>query len=151
MIAVAALVVALAQGTAAAQSPTAAQLTAAQPARVQTAPAPAVPFDSALEARTSEVARGLRCPVCQGVSINDSPAELALQLRAVVREQLAAGKSPDEVRAYFVARYGEWVLLAPEPTGFNLLAYTLPALLLVGGSLGIVVLVKRWTAPQPAR
>ena len=116
---------------------------------VQVAPLQAVPFDSALEARTTDVARGLRCPVCQGVSINDSPAELAQQLRAVVREQLASGMSPDEVRAYFVARYGEWVLLAPEPKGFNLVAYALPAVLLVGGALGVAIVVKRWTAPQP--
>lgn len=140
MMVVAAFVMAVALGMAPAQAPS---------APTHSAPAQAVPFDTVLEMRTTEVARGLRCPVCQGVSINDSPAELAQQFRAVVREQLAAGKSPDEVRAYFVARYGEWVLLAPDPKGFNLLAYAIPALLLIGGALGVAVLVKRWTAPQP--
>jgi cytochrome c-type biogenesis protein CcmH len=141
-----ALVAVLVQATA---PPQPAAATVQAPA-LQAPTVQAVPFDTVLEARTTEVARGLRCPVCQGVSINDSPAELAQQLRAVVREQLAAGKSEDEVRAYFVARYGEWVLLAPEPKGFNLLAYAIPALLLAGGALGVAVLVKRWTAPQPA-
>jgi cytochrome c-type biogenesis protein CcmH len=78
--------------------------------------------DSALEARTSSVAAQLRCPVCQGLSIQDSPSDLAQSMRAVVRDQLAAGKTPDEVKAYYVSKYGEWILLAPKPSGFNLIA-----------------------------
>lgn len=57
--------------------------------------------DSVLEARTAAVAADLRCPVCQGLSIQDSPTELALQMRGVVKDQLRAGKSPDDVKAYF--------------------------------------------------
>jgi len=105
-----------------------------------------VPGDSALEARTSAVASQLRCPVCQGLSIQDSPSELAQQMRSLVRDQLAAGRSPDEVRAYFISKYGEWILLAPAPHGFNLLAYALPVLAIVCGGLVIVVAVRRWTA-----
>ncbi len=105
------------------------------------------PADSALEARTTVVASELRCPVCQGMSIQESPSELAQQMRAVVREQLAAGKSPDEVRAYFVSKYGEWILLEPPPHGFNLVAYALPALVVAGGIATIAVVVRRWTAP----
>ena len=107
---------------------------------------PTVAGDSALEARTSAVAGMLRCPVCQGLSIQDSPSELAQQMRALVRDQLAAGKTPDEVKAYFVTRYGEWILLAPPPHGFNLLAYAVPMLIVLGGGLGIAVAVRRWTA-----
>lgn len=70
--------------------------------------------DPVLEARTNAVAAQLRCPVCQGVSIQDSPAELAQQMRDLVREQLRTGKSPDEVKAYFVSKYGEWILLQPR-------------------------------------
>ena len=81
---------------------------------------------SELERQTSQVASGLRCPVCQGVSVEDSPTELARQMRAVVREQLAAGRTPDEVRAYFVDKYGEWILLEPKASGFNLVVYVLP-------------------------
>jgi cytochrome c-type biogenesis protein CcmH len=105
------------------------------------------PTDSiaALEALTSEAAAGLRCPVCQGLSIEDSPTELALEMRAVVRDQLAAGRTPAEVRAYYVSKYGEWILLQPKAEGFNLMVYLLPIMsLLLGG--GVVVLaVRRWT------
>jgi cytochrome c-type biogenesis protein CcmH len=97
-----------------------------------------------LEARTSEVARELRCPTCQGLSIEDSPSDLARDMRATVRDQLAAGRSPEQVKAYFVGRYGEWVLLEPEASGFNLFVYLLPVLALLLG-LGIVLLaVRRW-------
>ncbi len=102
--------------------------------------------DSALEARTSDVARQLRCPVCQGLSIQDSPSELSQSMRDVVRDQLAAGKTPDEVKAYFVSKYGEWILLAPAAHGFNIVAYALPVLVVVGGCLLIAVAVRRWTS-----
>lgn len=111
---------------------------------------PHAPTDSALEARTSAVASQLRCPVCQGLSIQDSPSELAQSMRAVVRDQLAAGKTPDEVKAYYVSKYGEWILLAPKPSGFNLLAYLLPVLVVLGGGLAIALAVRRWTGGSRA-
>lgn len=102
--------------------------------------------DSAvLEALTSAVAAQLRCPVCQGLSIEDSPTELALEMRAVVRDQLAAGSTPDEVRAYFVSKYGEWILLEPKPEGFNLAVYLLPVVALLFGGGMVVLAVRRWT------
>ena len=103
-----------------------------------------------LERRTSEVAAGLRCPVCQGVSVEDSPTDLARQMRATVRDQLASGKSPDEVRQYFVDRYGEWILLEPKASGFNLLVYVLPWLAMLAGLSVIVLAVRRWTRPLTA-
>ena len=103
--------------------------------------------DTSLEARTSAIASTLRCPVCQGESIQDSPSELSQQMRAVVRDQLRAGKTPDEVRAYFVSRYGEWILLQPKMTGLNILLYVLPVVLVVGGLILIVILVRKWTKP----
>jgi cytochrome c-type biogenesis protein CcmH len=105
------------------------------------------PADSILEARTAEVAAQLRCPVCQGLSIQDSPSELSQQMRAVVKDQLRAGKTPDEVRAYFVSKYGEWILLEPKAHGFNILVYALPMLLVFGGLCVIVVAVRKWTRP----
>jgi cytochrome c-type biogenesis protein CcmH/NrfF len=102
--------------------------------------------DPALEAATKEVASQLRCPVCQGVSIQDSPSELAQQMRTVVKEQLAAGKSADQVKDYFISKYGEWILLEPKAAGFNMLVYALPALLVLGGGVFLVILVKKWTA-----
>ena len=105
---------------------------------------------SDLERRTSAVASGLRCPVCQGVSVEDSPTDLARQMRATVRDQLAAGRSEDDVRQYFIDRYGEWILLEPRATGFNLLVYLLPWLAVLAGLGFIVVSVRRWTRPLPA-
>src|SRR5262245_7168562 len=101
--------------------------------------------DAALEARVKEVASQLRCPVCQGLSLQDSPTELSQEMKDVVRDQLAAGKSPDEVKRYFVAKYGEWILLEPKPTGFNLAVYALPIGMLLGGALVITFAVRRWT------
>ena len=119
---------------------------AAAQAAAQAAAGASAATDSVLDARTAEVAAGLRCPVCQGESIQDSPSELSQQMRALVKEQLAAGKTPDEVRAYFASKYGEWILLAPKARGFNLLVYVLPPFLLLAGFAGIVLLVRRWTA-----
>lgn len=106
--------------------------------------------NSPLDERTRGVASQLRCPVCQGVSIQDSPSELAVEMKSVVREQLAAGRTPDEVKAYFVEKYGDWVLLEPPATGFNLLVYVLPVLAVVGGVFAVVIAVRRWTTPTSA-
>lgn len=101
--------------------------------------------DTALERRTSEVASQLRCPVCQGESLQDSPSALAQEMRAVVRDQLAAGRTPDEIKAYFVSKYGEWILLQPRARGLNLVVYLAPFLVIVGGTTLIVFAVRRWT------
>ena len=102
--------------------------------------------DSALDARTRAIAQKLRCPVCQGESIQDSPAELAQQMRAVVREQLQAGRTEEEIKAYFVGRYGEWILLEPAMTGLNVLLYVFPIVLVLGGLAFVFVIVRRWSA-----
>lgn len=102
--------------------------------------------DPVLEDKTKAVASELRCPVCQGLSIQDSPSELSQQMRTVVKERLATGQSEQEVKDYFISKYGEWILLEPQAHGFNLLVYALPALLVLGGAGLIVLLVKRWTA-----
>ncbi len=104
-----------------------------------------VAVDTVLDRRTREVASELRCPVCQGLSIADSPSELAQEMKGLVREQLASGKSPEQVRAYFIDKYGEWVLLAPKPEGFNLLVYLLPAALVMGGGWFVWRYVRRHT------
>ncbi len=103
--------------------------------------------DSLLEARTAAVASTLRCPVCQGESIQDSPSELAQQMRAVVRDRLRSGESPEQVKAYFVSRYGEWILLEPKMSGLNVVLYAVPVLLVIGGLALVFVLVRRWTTP----
>jgi cytochrome c-type biogenesis protein CcmH len=109
-------------------------------------PAQAPPArDLVLEQRTKELASELRCPVCQGLSLQDSPSELAQQMRDVVRTQLAEGKTPDQVKRYFVDKYGEWILLEPKATGFNVLVYALPVGGVLVGFIVIAFAVRRWT------
>ena len=113
---------------------------------------PLSPSDSvALEAATTSLASELRCPVCQGNSIQDSPSELAQQMRSVVRDQLRSGKTPDEVRAYFVDKYGEWILLSPRAEGFNLVVYIIPFVAILDGAFVVWRTVKRWTGKPPGQ
>ncbi len=128
-------------------------LSAARPAVAQgvetrSRPSVATATDSALEAQTTAVASTLRCPVCQGESLQDSPSDLARQMRDVVRDKLRAGETPDQVRAYFVSKYGEWILLEPTMTGLNVVLYVIPVLLVIGGLVLVAFLVRRWTAPE---
>lgn len=104
--------------------------------------------DSALEAAVRKVASELRCPVCQGESIQDSPAGLAQEMRAVVREQLAAGRSPEQVKEYFADKYGEWILLRPKARGWNVLVYVLPVVVLLLGAGIVMRATRRWAAPN---
>lgn len=106
--------------------------------------------EAELDRLSAEVADRLRCPVCRNQSILESPSELAREMQSVIRERLAAGESPEEVKAYFVSRYGEWVLLKPEPKGATLLVYVLPALaFLIGGGL-VAWRLRRWAADRGA-
>jgi cytochrome c-type biogenesis protein CcmH len=98
-----------------------------------------------LDVQTRNVASQLRCVVCQGLSIQDSPAGLAKEMRTVVREQLAAGRTPEQVKQYFVDKYGEMVLLQPDPAGFNLLVYVLPVAMLLLGGVFVMVKARQWT------
>lgn len=89
--------------------------------------------DSALEARARSISHGLRCLVCQNQSIDDSDAPLARDLRLLVRERLVEGDSDDQVRAFLVARFGDFVLLKPPFKGSTVLLWIMPLLLLAGG------------------
>ncbi len=92
--------------------------------------------DPALEARARQISHDLRCPVCQGETIDDSNAPISRDLRLLVRERLVAGDSDAEVVDYIVARYGEFVLFNPRASGSGLLLWLAgPAMLLVGGAL----------------
>ena len=97
------------------------------------------------EQTVRDVAAQLRCVVCQNLSVADSPSEMAAQMRAIVRERLEAGETPEQVREYFVARYGEWILLAPRRTGFNLLVWGFPLAAVAVGFTVVALLVRRWT------
>ncbi len=91
--------------------------------------------DPALEARARDLSAQLRCLVCQNQSIDDSNAPLARDLRVLVRERLAAGDSDDQVRAFLVDRYGEFVLLKPRFSAANLALWLTPLIVLAGGAV----------------
>ncbi len=91
--------------------------------------------DKVAQSRAVRISEELRCLVCQNQSIADSNAELAIDLRQMIREQIAEGKSDQEIRAYMVARYGDFVLYRPPLKATTLLLWVGPALLLVGGLL----------------
>lgn len=79
------------------------------------------------------VAKQLYCPVCENISLDVCPTTACAQWRALIREQLADGKTADEIKEYFVANYGDRVLATPPTRGFNWLVYILPPLVFLGG------------------
>ncbi|MEX1148283.1 MAG: cytochrome c-type biogenesis protein [Sphingomonadales bacterium] len=107
--------------------------------------------DPQMEAIARDIMHDLRCLVCQNQSIEDSNAELAQDLRGVVRERVAAGDSPGEVRAYMVARYGDWVLLKPPFKASTLALWLGPvAFLGLAAMVGLrMVRRRRNDAPTP--
>ena len=106
--------------------------------------------DPVLEARARELSKGLRCLVCRNESIDDSNAELARDLRLLVRERIVAGDSNDEAIAFIVARYGEYVLLKPTTEGANKVLWIAgPLMLLIALGTGAGYLRKRGQGAQP--
>jgi cytochrome c-type biogenesis protein CcmH len=98
--------------------------------------------DPALEERAREISTQLRCLVCQNQSIDDSDAELARDLRVIVRERLVEGDTDAEVMDFVVARYGEFVLLNPRFTVRNMLLWGTPVIVLLIGAIAIAVLYR---------
>ena len=101
--------------------------------------------DPALETRARELSAQLRCMVCQNQSIDDSNAELAKDLRLLVRERITNGDSDDDVIAYVVSRYGEFVLLNPRFEMKTLLLWGAPVVLLLAGAAAMLAAAKRRT------
>jgi cytochrome c-type biogenesis protein CcmH len=107
--------------------------------------------DPKLEERAREIYSGLRCLVCRNESIDDSNADLARDMRLLVRERLLAGDSNEEVVQYIVDRYGEYVLLTPKTTGSNLVLWLAgPLMLVFGGAIGALYLRRRSQATPEA-
>ncbi len=107
--------------------------------------------DPALEARAREISQGLRCPVCQNESIDESHAELAGDLRVLLRERLVAGDTDEEAVQYIVDRYGEYVLLRPTTDGANLVLWLAgPAMLILALLVGRRVVRERARAGEAA-
>lgn len=103
------------------------------------------------EDEVHHIAMQLRCPVCQNLSVADSPSEMAKEMRGLIRERLERGETREEVTAYFVSKYGEWILLSPRPTGFNLLVWVLPFAAVLAGAVAIFAVVRRWNIQAGAR
>lgn len=143
------LLLALAGGTAASGGPTAsppaqeasgaAQADTAGPRPVPETPTPGTPADdrdARLDALTAEIAGRFRCLVCRGQSVAESSSRLAREMQREIRERLGRGETPEQIEAFFVDRYGEWILLKPPARGVNLLVYILPG---VAFAIGLLV------------
>src|SRR5205823_8908471 len=88
------------------------------------------------------IALELQCPICQGQSVAESNSQLAIQMRALIREKLAAGESRDAILQFFVDRYGENVLMSPRLGGFRAVAWVAPYVGLLA-AIGFLVWVVR--------
>ena len=106
--------------------------------------------DPALEARARDISREIRCLVCQNQSIDDSDADLAHDLRVIVRERLVAGDSDDQVRQYLVDRYGDFVLLNPPVKPATYLLWFGPIAIFVVAAVGVGLYLRRRQGPALA-
>jgi cytochrome c-type biogenesis protein CcmH len=108
------------------------------------------PIPPTLDDRARALESEIRCPVCQGTSIADSPADFAAEMRAVVGERLASGATDQQVRDYFVERYGTWILLAPRAQGPELALWLAPGVALAIGALLLVWHARRERRADPS-
>ena len=99
-------------------------------------------------ARFRKLSDELRCPTCQGLSVKDSDAGFSNSIKDKIRELMKDGKSDKEILAYFVKRYGEWILRAPTKSGFNLVLWILPGAGILIGLFIVLFRSKRWVS-QP--
>jgi cytochrome c-type biogenesis protein CcmH len=106
--------------------------------------------DPGQEARAEQLFTQLRCLVCQNESIDDSQADLAHDLRQIVRQQVAAGRSDDQIRSFLVDRYGEFILLKPKFSVGNALLWLAPLMIVLGGGAFFAVRSRRGPTAEPA-
>lgn len=104
--------------------------------------------DPQLEARARSLSAGFRCLVCQNQSIDDSDAELARDLRLLIRERISQGDSDAQVTEFVVSRYGDFVLLKPRLTAITLVLWLLPFAAVAGG-IAFLLRRKAVSAPLP--
>lgn len=97
------------------------------------------------EARARQLESMMKCPVCRSQSVRSSDSFMAKDMQRKIRELIAEGASDEEIVAYFTARYGDWILLAPPKRGFNWAAWLLPFAVVAAGAVGVFVAARRWT------
>lgn len=97
-----------------------------------------------IENEVIRIAKNLYCPVCPATPLDVCSTQACLQWRTLIKEKLLAGQNEEQIRAYFVAQYGQRVLGAPPPEGFNLGAYLLPFLLLLAGGGVLFLTLRGW-------
>lgn len=97
-----------------------------------------------LDQRTLEVAQQIQCPVCNGESVADSPSLKAAEMRSVIRQQLADGRSEQQVLDYFQGVYGNDILESPPQQGFTSLIWLMPVLMLLAGGVAVVTVAREW-------
>ncbi len=105
----------------------------------------AIPVVAQEDDPAKELQQELWCPICQGVRLDVCEQKVCEQMRDMIDNDLAAGKSTEEIKADFIEFYGPVVLGEPPHEGFNLLAWIVPILLVVGGLLFVLVLTRRWS------
>jgi cytochrome c-type biogenesis protein CcmH len=104
-----------------------------------------------LDQRVHDVASQLKCPVCQDESVADSPSTISQQMRAVIRQQLQSGKSDQQIIQYFVDRYGEQIVWSPPWQGFTMLAWLVPIVLLLIGTVLLFTVLRNWRSTPPTQ
>ena len=107
------------------------------------------PPQQTLDQQVHDVGVQLKCLQCQGENVADSPSVFSMESRYVIRQQLQSGKSEQQVIQYFVSRYGNRILLAPQWSGFQLLAWLVPIGMLLIGLLLVYAVLKTWCAQPP--
>ena len=104
-------------------------------------------LNSQQEIQYNDIAKGLRCPTCQGLSILESDAPFSNQIKDIVKEKVAQGMSAREIEAFFIDRYGAWILREPPKQGFNMLAWVIPVSLMLLGPLLLWLMIWRRQVP----
>jgi cytochrome c-type biogenesis protein CcmH len=104
-----------------------------------------------LEERARNLSYEIRCVVCQSQSIAESDADIARDMRALIREQIAAGRSDQEIRDYLVARYGDFVLFAPPFKATTYVLWIGPFVILLAAAIGVFFYFRRRAQPVVAR
>ncbi len=118
-------------------APIAGQAQDANPAKAETA-APKVQVESRLERQVRNIASLLRCPVCQGESVYDSHADVAVEMKTLIAEKITAGETTEQILTYFKDRYGNYILMEPPAEGLHWVIWIFPGFMALLGAMFLV-------------